>query len=76
MMSIVMGYHGNLMLNNKSYGNVWESYNNPIDTVIVVQVFVMGKTFTMDPYSFSFDSLGNISLKWKKKITYWNMSFL
>lgn len=75
VVSAVMGDDGNLMLQNRSSGNVWESFNNPTDTLLVGQVFTVGQTLNMDPYSFSFDSSGNLSLKWQNNITYWNVSF-
>lgn len=74
VVSAVMRDDGNFVLTNKSSGNVWESFNYPTDTLLVGQVFTVGKTLTLDPYSFYFDPSGNISLKWQNNITYWNVS--
>jgi hypothetical protein len=73
--SAVMRDDGNLVLKNRSSGNVWESFHNPTDTLLVGQVFTVGKILTLYPYSFSFDSSRNPALKWKSNITYWNVGF-
>eukprot|EP00253_Pinus_taeda_P015133 PITA_15133 len=74
VVSALMRDDGNLVLKNRSSGNVWESFHNPTDTLLVGQAFTVGKTLTLYPYSFSFGSSRNLVLKWRSNITYWNIS--
>ncbi|GLJ43779.1 hypothetical protein SUGI_0911420 [Cryptomeria japonica] len=65
---------GNFVLKNGSSAVVWETFENPTDTLLVGQKFSEGKHLIAALYSLSVESGGNMSLKWRNRIIYWNTS--
>lgn len=73
VVSAVMEDNGNFALKNKNLSTVWDTFTNPTDTLLVDQKLGVGKTLEVYPYSFSLEPYGNLTLKWKGNITYWNV---
>eukprot|EP00252_Welwitschia_mirabilis_P017393 TRINITY_DN3853_c0_g1_i1.p1 TRINITY_DN3853_c0_g1~~TRINITY_DN3853_c0_g1_i1.p1 ORF type:complete len:844 (+),score=129.49 TRINITY_DN3853_c0_g1_i1:124-2655(+) len=69
----LMQENGNFVLKNGKDIAVWESFANPSDTLLVGQNFTAGTSLKRFPYSLSMNNVGNLTLKWKGNITYWNM---
>eukprot|EP01018_Ginkgo_biloba_P015246 Gb_32199 [translate_table: standard] len=73
VVSAVMQDDGNFVLKNKSSSIVWDTFSNPTDTLLINQSLSLGKALRLDPYSFSLQLNGNLTLKWWNNITYWNV---
>ena len=65
--------NGNFVLKNGNFTVVWDTFTNPTDTLLVGQKLSVGRKLELYPYSFSLEPFGNLTLKWRGNITYWNV---
>ncbi|XP_073004333.1 G-type lectin S-receptor-like serine/threonine-protein kinase At1g34300 [Typha latifolia] len=65
---------GNLVLKNAT-AVIWESFENPTDTILESQNFTLGKVLRSGIYSFSLLESGNLSLLWNDSVRYFNKGF-
>ncbi|PKA58446.1 G-type lectin S-receptor-like serine/threonine-protein kinase [Apostasia shenzhenica] len=63
---------GNLKLTMGDSSVVWQSFDNPTDTIVESQSFGFGKVLRSGPYSFTVLNTGNLTLIWNNSITYFN----
>ncbi|GLJ14333.1 hypothetical protein SUGI_0231080 [Cryptomeria japonica] len=73
VVSAVLEDNGNFVLKNGNSTVVWDTFTNPTDTLLVGQKLAVGRRLELYPYSFSLEPYGNLTLKWKGNITYWNV---
>eukprot|EP01018_Ginkgo_biloba_P040743 Gb_24274 [translate_table: standard] len=72
VVSATMQDDGNFVVINNSSRTVWDTFSNPTDTLLVGQNLTVGKAIQMYPFSLTLESNGNLTLKWRNNITYWN----
>ncbi|URD78868.1 serine threonine-protein kinase [Musa troglodytarum] len=65
---------GDFVLKN-STTVVWDTYDNPTDTILQSQNFTFGQVLRSGVYSFSLLQSGNLTLTWNESITYFNKGF-
>ncbi|KAJ8510551.1 hypothetical protein OPV22_000985 [Ensete ventricosum] len=65
---------GDFVLKN-STAVVWDTYDNPTDTILQSQSFTFGQVLRSGVYSFSLTQSGNLTLTWNDSITYFNKGF-
>ncbi|KAH9314337.1 hypothetical protein KI387_022964 [Taxus chinensis] len=73
VVSAVLEDSGNFVLKNGNATTVWDTFTNPTDTLLVGQMLDVGKRLELYPYSLLLEPYGNLTLKWRGNITYWNV---
>ncbi|OAY76405.1 G-type lectin S-receptor-like serine/threonine-protein kinase [Ananas comosus] len=67
---------GNLVLQNASDSPLWQSFENPTDTLVQSQNFTSAASLVSGPYSFSLlRSSGNLTLRWNGTVVYFNEGY-
>ncbi|XWS34932.1 hypothetical protein CRYUN_Cryun21dG0079900 [Craigia yunnanensis] len=66
---------GNFQLLNNDSFPIWSSFENPTDTLVPSQNFIVGKILRSGSYSLSLQRSGNLTLNWNNTVEYWSLGF-
>ncbi|XWS21859.1 hypothetical protein CRYUN_Cryun30bG0091900 [Craigia yunnanensis] len=66
---------GNFQLLNNDSFPITSSFENPTDTLVPSQNFIVGKILRSGSYSLSLQRSGNLTLNWNNTVEYWSLGF-